>query len=97
MEKENKKPFHLVITDNETGETIRDLDFDAIIGAVHLDEETSGGLLVSRCNKLALAETITAAEITVEKTLKNDKLLRAARSLVDVESVEETEGTENYK
>lgn len=96
MEKENKKkPFRLTITDNETGEVIRDLELDAIIGAVHLDEETSGGLFISRCSTLALAETVRAAEITTEKALKNSPMLRLAKSLVEAGEVEEIEDTEN--
>lgn len=98
MEKETKKmPYHLTITDNETGETVRDLDFDALIGAVHLSKKESGGIFLANCSIMAQAETIASAEATVARALKQDKLVAMAKCIVDAEVVEEdseTEGTE---
>ena len=88
-------PFHLTITDNETGETVRDLDFDAIIGAVHLSEAMSGGLILSHCSTLALAETVSSAERVVERTLKEDPMLCLAKLVCTATVEEETEETEN--
>lgn len=96
MENENKKPLHLTITDNETGETLRDLDCDCIIGAVHLSEGESGGLFIARSTTLAQAETVCAAEATVARALKKDPMLCLAKGIINAEAVEKiTEETEN--
>jgi len=95
MEKE-KMPFHLTITDNETGETLRDLDFDVIIGAVHLSQGENTGIFVANSSTMAQAETIAAAETTVARTLKKHPMLCLAKGIVDAGAIEEvTEETEN--
>lgn len=99
MEKRNKKmPYHLTITDNETGETLRELDFDCLIGAVHLSEKESGGIFLANSSILAQAETIAATEVTVKQALDKDADIRRARATVAAEIIEEnfeTKETEN--
>lgn len=98
MENENKKPFHLTITDNETGETVRDLDFDAIIGAVHLSEEQAGGLYITKCSVANIAATVVAAESLLDHIQHLDpslRLLKLGFGLRTEEVKEETEGTAN--
>lgn len=96
MENENKKPLHLTITDNRTGETVRDLDFDCLIGAVHLSAGESGGLFIARGTTLAQAETVCAAEATVAHALRKDPMLCLAKGIINAEAVEKiTEETEN--
>lgn len=89
MENENKKPFHLVITDNATGETLQELDFDALIGAAHLDEETAAGLLVSRCSTRTLAATTSACEDTLVKLYVDNPALLIAKRCFGTELVED--------
>lgn len=97
MEKENKKkPFHLTVTDNETGETVQDLDFDALIGAAHIGEMEAGGIIVSRCSTMTLAATSIAVEQTLNKLCKDDPLVAFAKCGIDSTMVEnEPEETEN--
>ena len=58
--------FHITITDNKTGEVIRDLDTCAIIGAVDVDERT-GVMVLTECNNLELAATAAGALEAVDK------------------------------
>ena len=81
MEKE-KMPFHLTITDNETGETLRDLDFDAIAGAVHISEEEAAGIFLTCCTNFDIAATIVAAENTLRRVEQEDPMLRLAKLMV---------------
>lgn len=53
--------FHITIKDNETGETLRDLDTKAIIGGA-LNEEGAESIIIASCNNIELAKTIHAAE-----------------------------------
>lgn len=54
--------FHLTIKDNETGETLRELDTNAIIGGV-VNEEGSETILAAKCNDIDLAKAIIATEM----------------------------------
>lgn len=89
------KPFHLIITDNETGETVRELDFDAIVGAVHIDECQAAGVYITRCNLMDQAETLKSAEVILESLYKQNPLLRVAQTMfstnIDHEEVKNQE------
>jgi len=78
----NEKPFHLTIANNETGEIIRELDFDALIGAAHISEEEAGGLFVSKCSRFDLAATVVAAEDTLRLIEQQDPMLRMTKLMV---------------
>ena len=93
MENE-KMPYHLAITDNETGETVQELDFDVIIGAVHIAERHSQGIFVANASVLSQAETIAAAEATVKNAIDDDPLLRFSMGLVNAKATEEDHETE---
>lgn len=86
MEKETKKmPFHLTITDNETGEIVRELDTDAIIGAANTSEEGAAGICVTRCSGQTLANTFVAVESMLEHMMNKEPMLRLAKMLVGAE------------
>ena len=96
MNETTKKPFHLVITDNETGETVRELDFDAIIGAIHTGEQECGGIIISRCNGLSLAETMASAKATLEKAEEDSPIAAfAAKIMIGAEVYEPQNQEEN--
>lgn len=67
MEDTKKMPFHLIVTDNETGETVRELDFDALIGTAHIAKGEAGGLWIMRCNSFAVLETVIAGEQLLDR------------------------------
>lgn len=56
-----KMKFHIVITDNETGETLHDADASAIIGVFH-DGEDAHGMGCTLCDPLILAHTMSSCE-----------------------------------
>lgn len=86
MNKETKKmPFHLTITDNETGEIVREIDIDAIIGAVNTSEEEAAGICVTRCSGRTMADTIVAVESMLEHLMNKEPMLRLAKMLVGAE------------
>ena len=89
MENENKKPFHLVITDNETGETLQELDFDALVGAAHLNGEFCAGILVSRCSHKTLAATTNSVEEVLHKMYQDNPLVMFAKRCFGTELVED--------
>lgn len=70
-----KKPFHIVITDNETGETLHDYDTDCIIGAAS-QEKSTVCIGVSRdCTVGDIIETIIGCEEIVKEFEKDDPQL----------------------
>lgn len=67
-----KMPFHLVITNNETGEVIHELDMCALIGAAQTAENNTVSISLTACNVLELAATIAGAQKAITKILKDD-------------------------
>lgn len=62
--------FHIVITNNETGEVIKDKNADAIIASIHT-EESIDVLSVACCNGFALVETIAGLMHVLEDNKKD--------------------------
>lgn len=58
---DKKMKFHITITDNETGETLKDSDACCIIGAFNQGEYTAG-MAITCCTAPDLAITINGAE-----------------------------------
>ena len=68
----NNGIFHLTIKDNETGEILRDVDVNCLIGGVAVGDAASQGIAIARCNDLELAHCIVSAETAV-KAIKKRK------------------------
>lgn len=87
MENENKKlPFHLTITDNETGEVMQDCDFKCLIGAIHRGEgNIVGGVSITRCKGTELAMACHSAGVIVQRTYREHPGLAALAAMYDTE------------
>ena len=79
---EQKKPYHLTITDNETGEPCVDLDFDTIIGVAHLAEGEVDNFFITESNLHAIAETAICTEGLLKKIHKDHPWLDPAMKLL---------------
>ena len=94
---ENKK-FHLNITNNETGETLVELDTDVIIGAADEGEGTHEFSFVEG-RVLDILTTIMGVKNTLKALYSNHPELKAAEVLSNIfaekEGKETTENTEN--
>ena len=97
--KKTPKPVHLVITDNKTGETIKALDFDALVCAAHTGEHECGGIMVSRCSTKVLAETLMGAEYTVKQMEELDPMAALAKTLLThtTQMVQQPQNQEDQK
>ena len=83
MEEKVKHTMHLVLTDNETGETKFDGDITAIIGAVHTDQEDETcSLAITRGPILDIAATLQAVYCAVENITNANPLLLLAKSML---------------
>lgn len=60
-----KLKFHITITNNETGETLKDDDACAILGAYHIGEGAVGVAAIES-DPFELAHTLTSAEHTID-------------------------------
>lgn len=70
------KKFHITITDNETGETLKEADACAIIGACNEDEHTAS-IVLSKCGTMDLLHTLRGASKAIDRCLEDEPLLRA--------------------
>ena len=90
-----QKRFHITLTDNTTGEVYRDQDIDAIIGAIHVDKDKTGGLFMSECSGIALGQTLHAVKMVLKSAYDEDPELEVLEALVKVNSEQSiTEYTE---
>lgn len=73
--------FHVLITDNKTGEVIRDMDTDAIMASIHSEEYTAE-LNLANCSSSAYAET-AGVLLKILKDIKNENpaVYRLAKTL----------------
>ena len=92
--------FHIVITDNESGETVLDVDTRAFIGGLVVNGTEAQSVVLANCNSKALACAVVSAREAVEATLerKKDDLMFALalyleeRSLTPFETIDRSEG-----
>lgn len=64
------KHYHLTITDNATGEIMREIDTDAIIGAAD-DGDGTAIFCITRCGLVELAATCTGALKAAEDAMED--------------------------
>lgn len=69
------KRLHVIIIDNETGETLRDVHTDAIVGAIDEGENVTG-FCTAQCDPYTMAAVLECAEDTVHRQLKEHPELR---------------------
>ena len=89
------KPFHLTITDNMTGEVLQDLDFDALLGAVHIEEDLSATLKVTDCDAIALAKTTSSLRSVLIKIYKDYPEILFMETYIHTQGVDDTEENNN--
>ena len=87
--KKTTKPFHLTVTDNETGNIVRELDFNAIIGAAHISEKECAGVVIAHCSPMVQAETIMAAEVTINELTQCEPMVGLALVMAKASSKSE--------
>lgn len=74
--------FHLTITNNETGEIIRDVDTNAILAGIHT-EKGACALVLTECSGADLIPTIHAAKGAVKTCIDDAPLLAAFVALTE--------------
>lgn len=70
------KKFHITITDNETGETLKEADACAIIGACDEGEHTAC-IVLSKCGPMDLLNTLRGASNAIDRCLEDEPILHA--------------------
>lgn len=97
---EEKKAFHITITNNETGETLHDCDTNCIIGAFNQGASAACIGAASDVTGEDLANTIVGVEEVVQDFKNDDPILAIAvellkRSGTRVDEPEEAQPDEN--
>ena len=74
--KQNKdKRYHILITDNETGNTLVDSETSCIIGSYDVGDNGSMCLAYTNCPLPIILHTVESVESTIE-TLKNNPSIK---------------------
>lgn len=63
---EKRKPFHITVTDNETGQTLHDVDVEVIF-AFFTDGERTANCINVRSDSLGYANVLYRAELELKK------------------------------
>ena len=87
------KKFHITITNNETGETLHDLDTKAIVGAI-LDDDGTFQIAFNKCNVNDMLNVIDGAERTLKHIYKKHPELALFKALTEKEESETEEETD---
>ena len=83
--------FHIVITDNETGEVLKDVNANAILASVHTEEVTDM-LEATHCNGLAFAETVAGLMDLLEDIKKEHPIVcKSAKKYRKITKTKENE------
>ncbi len=86
--------YHVVITNNETGEVLSDTKANAILASIHT-EETTDVLSVAHCNGFALAETVAGLMNALEDVKKeHPKLYKQAKKYRKFQKTKENDDNE---
>ena len=96
-QKKTTKPFHLTVTDNETGEVVRELDFDTLIGAARVNKQECAGVAIAKSSPIAHAETIIATETTIDKLTQLNPMVGLALVMTKASLKAEIEEPQNQE
>lgn len=86
------KRFHVVIKDNQTGETEIELDTDCIIGALHAQRDGEDGSQLcsyTDCDAYTIAETIIASIKAGRAVAEGEGRLPILMALAELVKIEE--------
>lgn len=80
------KNFHIVITDNETSETLYESDATGIIGAINRGDSTTAALSLVRGGPKTVLETLKGVEKVKEEIYKEHPELKLIELILGVEA-----------
>ena len=84
--------FHITITNNETGETVRDHDTNAILAVVDHGEQT-GSLLLTACDVDTMLNVVARLEELTKRIYKKNPELFLLLKAFQAKKARETEET----
>ena len=87
------KKFHITITNNETGETLHDLDTKAIVGAI-LDDDGTFSVAFNKCDVVDMLNVIDGVERTLKHLYKKNPELFFLKAMAEKEESETEEATD---
>ena len=68
--------FNVTIKDNETGEIIRNVDCDAVVGALTTGDNETARIVLTHCTILQLLGVAKGARFAAEKALEDEPMLK---------------------
>lgn len=79
------KRFHLVITNNETGEVMSDENTNGIIGVFLSDADIATGIFSTYCTKQDAAGMLVACMKHIDTIAENNPMLKLIMEMVSTE------------
>ena len=77
--------YNLTIKDNETGEVVRNIDTNAIVGAVGTGKGTAQGIYVTECTLLETAGVAMVAMRAVDVAVEKNEHLKLIMAMCSIE------------
>lgn len=79
--------FNVTIKDNETGEIVRSVDCDAIVGALATGDNKTSRIVLTNCTALQLLALFKVARSAAEKAIEDVPMLKHLVALEELEGI----------
>lgn len=79
--------YTVTIKDNETGEIVREVECNSIVGGASLDDEKSVLIGIANCDGKELLGACQSAKKAIYKILKDDPALRIMFTIFEMELI----------
>lgn len=89
--------YTVTIKDNKSGEILRELECNAIIGGASIDKETSALIGITDCSGGELIHACQSAKKAIYKVLENEPLGMVLFTLFEMQLMQEMKNKEQEK
>lgn len=84
--------YTVTIKDNESGEIVREVECNSIVGGVSFDDEKSASIGIANCDGGEILGACKSAKKAIYKVLEDAPTLRILFTLFEMQLIEEMKG-----
>ena len=89
--------YTVTIKDNESGEILREVECNSLVGGISFDDERSASIGIANCDGGELLGACKSAKKAIYKVLEDDPSLRILFTLFEMTLIDEMKGNKQEK